>query len=190
MKGPLRGLVGLENQTDVRVSDKAPGPSSTNASPVRPTRISEITSQMNLRLTSATATPTAERLPATATVMKGSEPSWNVTGPNQTRSERAPITAGLADRSVAAVDPVQADARNEQPFPAGGIDQSEADNGRRLTQQAQGVEPAALAGFSDQGNCTVQPSCSRIPSMKSWIFTAASRASASSMSFRLARWSR
>ena len=52
---------------------------------------------MSLRLISATATPTAERLPATATVMKGSEPRWNVTGPNQTRAERVPTTAGLSE---------------------------------------------------------------------------------------------
>ena len=40
--------------------------------PVRPMLMPEITSQMNLRLTSAIATPTAVRLPATATVMVGS----------------------------------------------------------------------------------------------------------------------
>ena len=54
---------------------------------------------MNFRLTSATATPTADRLPATAMVMKGSDPSWNVTGPYQMPSERALITASFADWS-------------------------------------------------------------------------------------------
>ena len=48
---------------------------------------------------------------------------------------------------LAALDPVQADARNEQPFLAGSIDQAEADDGRGLAQQAQGVEPAPLAGI-------------------------------------------
>ena len=65
--------------------------------PVRPMLMPEITSQMNLRLTSAIATPTAARLPATAMVMNGSDPDWNVTGPNQLRSERAPVTAGVLE---------------------------------------------------------------------------------------------
>ena len=77
-----------------------PGRSSTAASPLRPTRITDTTSQISFRLISAIATPTAARLPATATVMNGSELRWNVTGPYQTRADRAPATAGSCERST------------------------------------------------------------------------------------------
>ena len=120
---------------------RRPGSSSTKASPVRPTLIAEITSQMNLRLTSATATPTDERLPATAIIMKGSEPSWNLTGPNHAPLARAPSHRRPEREIGAAVDPVQPDARHEQPFAAGGVDQGQALDGRDLAQQAERVEP-------------------------------------------------
>ena len=59
-----------------------------------------MTSQISFRLISATATPAAARLPATAMVMNGSELRWNVTGPYQTDAARAPATAGSLDRST------------------------------------------------------------------------------------------
>jgi len=37
---------------------------------------------------------------------------------------------------VTATDPVQADARHEEAFPSGGVDQAEADDGRHLSEQA------------------------------------------------------
>ena len=113
---------------------------------------------MNFRLTSATATPTAERLPATAMVMKGSEPYWNVTGPNQIPSERAPITAGFAEWS----SPLPIRFRpmrdtNRRSFPAAST------RLRLMTAGAWRSRPRASSlclspVFSDKGNCTVQAS--------------------------------
>ena len=54
---------------------------------------------------------------------------------------------GLRGEIGAAFDPVQPDARHEQPLPAVGIDQGEALDGRHLAQQAQGVEPVPLVAF-------------------------------------------
>ncbi len=65
-----------------------------------PTLMSDMTSQISLRLTSAMTTPADARLPEIATSKYGSDPRLSLTSPNQIRSARVPTTAGSADRSV------------------------------------------------------------------------------------------
>ena len=60
---------------------RAPCPSTTKACPARPILIWDTTSQMNLRFTSTAMTPASGPLPATASVMYGSDSFRKYTGP-------------------------------------------------------------------------------------------------------------
>ncbi len=89
--------------------------------------------------------------------MKGSEPPWNVTGPNHTRPERAPITAGFAEWS----SPTSILFRpmrdtNRRSFPAGSTRLRLSTAGTwRSRSKASSLRLSPVV--SDHGNCTVQP---------------------------------
>ena len=80
------------------MGDERPGRSRTKASPVRPTRIAEITSQI-IQVDLGHRHPDRRAVAGDGDGHEGFRAAWNVTGPNQTPSDRAPTTAGSPERS-------------------------------------------------------------------------------------------
>jgi len=84
---------------------------------------------------------------ATGSPVDGVNPGTGHGSNRDSATNAADAASGPAGGMVfAAVDPVEADARHEQPFPSLAIDQAEALDGGNLAQQAQGLDAASVAG--------------------------------------------
>ncbi len=104
----------------------------------------DTTSQMNLRLTSATVTGPVSLPERIAIVMYGSVSLRKYTGPYQGWPRFALRNAGSCERSLPDADDVHPEARDRDLLAAGAVELRDVGDFRRLAQELQELDAAQL----------------------------------------------